>query len=51
MRTAAEKISRKLSKASAKMAMAVTSSTANSACAFITHQPKMPANAKKLRKF
>ncbi|MDE7104638.1 MAG: cyclic lactone autoinducer peptide [Ruminococcus sp.] len=35
----------------AAFAMVITTMTANSACIFLTHQPKMPETAKKLRKF
>lgn len=35
----------------ALFALMVTTLTANSACMYIAHQPEMPAEAKKLRKF
>lgn len=35
----------------AKSAKAVVTANANSSCIFVVHQPKMPAGAKKLRKF
>lgn len=41
----------KLGKVMAKLAIRTTQANANSACIFITHQPKLPETAKKLRKF
>lgn len=41
----------KLGKVMAKLALKTTQTNANSACVFITHQPKLPETAKKLRKF
>lgn len=38
-------------KVMAKLALKTTQTNANSACIFITHQPKLPETAKKLRKF
>ena len=35
----------------AALALAVTTANINSACMFITNQPELPSNAKKLRKF
>lgn len=35
----------------AKYAFAVTGLNVNSACLFIMHQPKLPIEAEKLRKF
>lgn len=43
--------SNKLGKVMAKLALKTTQSNANSACIFISHQPKLPETAKKLRKF
>lgn len=40
-----------LGKVMAKLALKTTQTNANSACVFITHQPKLPETAKKLRKF
>jgi cyclic lactone autoinducer peptide len=45
------KISTRLGKVFAALAMAVTISNVNSTCVFISHQPEMPAESKKLRKF
>ena len=39
----------KLGKVMAKLALKTTQN--NAACIFITHQPKLPETAKKLRKF
>ena len=33
------------------LALVVTTISANSACAYMMHQPELPASAKKLRKF
>lgn len=41
----------KFDKILAAMAMMFTIANINSACLFITNQPKMPEEAKKLRKF
>ena len=38
-------------KAVAAVAKMATSVNVNSTCAFVVHQPKLPGNAKKLRKF
>lgn len=35
----------------AGLAMMVTAMTVNSTCIYLTHQPELPQNAKKLRKF
>lgn len=35
----------------AAFALTITSMTVNSTCLFYTHQPEMPVNSKKLRKF
>lgn len=35
----------------ASVAKKITTSTANSTCIFLAHQPKLPNSAKKLRKF
>jgi cyclic lactone autoinducer peptide len=41
----------KANKLIAKAALAVTRANANTTCAFVIHQPKLPEAAKKLRKF
>ena len=38
-------------KAVAAVAKMATRVNVNSTCAFVVHQPKLPGNAKKLRKF
>lgn len=38
-------------KAVASAAKMATAANVNSACFFVAHQPKLPENAKKLRKF
>ena len=35
----------------AALALLITVSSANRACVFVAHQPKMPEGAEKLRKF
>lgn len=35
----------------AKVARATTTASANTACSWVAHQPKMPEAARKLRKF
>lgn len=35
----------------AALALVITTITANSTCTWLTYQPEMPENAKKLRKF
>jgi cyclic lactone autoinducer peptide len=45
------KFTARFGKVFAALAMAVTVSTVNSACIFISNQPKLPETAKKLRKF
>jgi len=39
------------SKVVANVAKSVTSMSVNASCMFIAHQPKLPQDAKKLRKF
>lgn len=46
-----KKITLKSAKVLASLALGVTTMTANSTCAFLAYQPKMPEGAKKLRKF
>ncbi|MEG2429222.1 MAG: cyclic lactone autoinducer peptide [Oscillospiraceae bacterium] len=46
-----KKVVKKYAGAIAGLALMVTSLNANSTCIFYLHQPKMPENAKKLRKF
>jgi len=41
----------KLGKVMAELALKTTKTNANSTCVFISHQPKLPETAKKLRKF
>ena len=41
----------RLKKVVAAAAKKATSVNVNSTCAFVVHQPKLPENAKKLRKF
>lgn len=41
----------RLKKAVAVAAKKATSANVNSACLFVIYQPKLPENAKKLRKF
>ncbi|MGB8452484.1 MAG: cyclic lactone autoinducer peptide [Anaerocolumna sp.] len=38
-------------KLAAKLAIMVTTKDANNCCTFIAYQPKLPENAKKLKKF
>lgn len=45
------KLSIGFGKVLAALAIFVTAANVNSACIFITHQPELPQNAKKLRKF
>ena len=40
-----------IKKAFAALALSTTKAVANSTCVYISHQPKLPPNAKKLRKF
>jgi len=40
-----------LKKAIAAVAKTATAANVNSACLFVAHQPKLPKDAKKLRKF
>jgi cyclic lactone autoinducer peptide len=44
-------VSMKLGKGLAGLALKVTTYQANSACCWISHQPKLPEGAKKLQKF
>lgn len=44
-------LSTKLGKVFAALALLITVSNVNSTCLFITHQPELPADSKKLRKF
>ncbi len=46
-----KKILKKACKAAASAALTATKVTVNSTCVFYAHQAKLPANAKKLRKF
>nr|WP_312577105.1 cyclic lactone autoinducer peptide [Sedimentibacter sp.] len=41
----------KFSKLLASLALMVTASNINTTCLFIAHQPELPAEANKLRKF
>lgn len=41
----------KYSEIIAALALVVTTLTANSTCVYCIHQPEMPKNSKKLRKF
>ncbi|MDO4304859.1 MAG: cyclic lactone autoinducer peptide [Bacillota bacterium] len=45
------KLKRMYGKAVKRIAKGVVVSDVNSACPFITYQPKLPKNAKELRKF
>ena len=45
------KLSARMGKVFAALALLVTVSNVNSTCLFITHQPALPADSKKLRKF
>jgi len=45
------KLSTRMGKVFAALALLVTVSNVNSKCLFITHQPELPADYKKLRKF
>lgn len=45
------KLGKGMKKAVATLALSATKSVANSTCMYITHQPKLPETAKKLRKF
>ena len=45
------KLSTRMSKVFVALALLVTVSNVNSTCLFITHQPELPADYKKLRKF
>lgn len=45
------KLSIGLGKVFAALALFVTVTNVNSACMYISHQPELPQNAKKLRKF
>lgn len=51
MKLKTTKLGTGVGKALARTAMFVTKTNVNSACMFISHQPKLPENAKKLRKF
>lgn len=51
MKTKSQKLANGMRKAVAALALSATAATANSTCVYITHQPKLPENAKKLRKF
>ncbi len=46
-----KKENKKANEILAKIALTVTKIQVNSACGFVMHQPKLPENAKKLRKF
>lgn len=46
-----KKITQKIGQQVAKMSLGMTKMNVNSACWIIVHQPKLPANANKLRKF
>ena len=46
-----KKIVKKACKVVASAALTATKVTVNSTCVFYAHQAKLPANAKKLRKF
>lgn len=43
--------STKMGKVFAALALLITVSNVNSTCLFITHQPELSTNSKKLRKF
>ena len=45
------KLSTRMGKVFVALALLVTVSNVNSTCMFITHQPELPADSKKLRKF
>lgn len=45
------KLGTRMGKVFAALALLVTVSNVNSTCMFITHQPELPADSKKLRKF
>ena len=51
MKNKSLKLSKEMKKAVAALALSTTKSVANSTCMYITHQPKLPETAKKLRKF
>ncbi len=51
MKTKSTKFGTGIGKVIAAAAMAATKMNANSTCVFISHQPKLPKDAKKLRKF
>lgn len=51
MKTKSLKLGKGLKKAVATLGLTAATATANSTCVFISHQPKLPENAKKLRKF
>lgn len=44
-------LSKGMKKAVAKLGKTAATAVVNSTCVFISHQPKMPENTKKLRKF
>ncbi|MGN1153729.1 MAG: cyclic lactone autoinducer peptide [Candidatus Gastranaerophilaceae bacterium] len=51
MKSALLKVFNKFGAIFAAMALVVTTVNVNSCCFWITNQPELPANAKKLRKF
>lgn len=51
MKNKSFKLGKGMKKAVATLALSATKSVANSTCMYITHQPKLPETAKKLRKF
>lgn len=46
-----KQVSKKCGSMLAEMARKVTTTSANTACPFLTYQPRLPESAKKLRKF
>lgn len=51
MKTKSLELGKGLKKAVAALGFSAAKATANSTCVFISHQPKMPKGAEKLRKF
>ena len=51
MKNKSLKLGKEMKKAVAALALSTTKAVANSTCVYISHQPKLPETAKKLRKF
>lgn len=51
MKNKSLKLGKEMKKAVAALALSTTKAVVNSTCVYISHQPKLPETARKLRKF